>query len=66
MTVTGISDIHGNVDFLKKFANLLKNTDLQLYNWFKESEFFLNWIKEEIYPDMIGKKIADSDVQMSI
>ena len=28
MTVAGISDIHGNVDFLEKLANLLKNTDL--------------------------------------
>ena len=42
--------------------NLLKNTDLHLYNWFKESDFFLNWIKEEIYPDMIGKKIAICDI----
>jgi len=42
--------------------NLFKNTDLHLYNWFKESEFFLNWIKEEIYPDSIGKKIAICDI----
>jgi len=41
---------------------LFKNTDLHLYNWFKESEFFLNWIKEEIYPDSTGKKIAISDI----
>ncbi|WP_415397037.1 hypothetical protein [Sulfurimonas sp. CS5] len=41
---------------------LLKDTDLHLYNWFKESEFFLNWIKEEVYPDEIGKKIAICDI----
>ena len=42
--------------------NLLKDTDLHLYNWFKESEFFLNWIKEEIYPESVGKKIAICDI----
>lgn len=42
--------------------NLLKDIDLHLYNWFKESEFFLNWIKEEVYPDEIGKKIAICDI----
>jgi len=41
---------------------LLKDTDLHLYNWFKESDFFLNWIKEEVYPDSIGKKFAISDI----
>ncbi|WP_373036278.1 hypothetical protein [Sulfurimonas sp.] len=38
--------------------NLLKDGDLYLYNWLKESDFFLNWIKEEVYQDSIGKKIA--------
>jgi len=38
--------------------NLLKDSDLHLYNWFKESEYFLDWIKEEVYPESIGKKIA--------
>ncbi|MEN8303204.1 MAG: hypothetical protein ABFQ64_03955 [Campylobacterota bacterium] len=42
--------------------NLFKHTDLHLYNWFKESDLFLNWIKEEIYPNSIGKKIAISDI----
>jgi len=42
--------------------NLLKDTDLHLYNWFKESDFFLNWIKEEIYPESVGKKIAICDI----
>ncbi len=41
---------------------LFKNTDLHLYNWLKESEFFLNWIKEEVYPQSIGKKIAICDI----
>ncbi|MFT5660897.1 MAG: hypothetical protein ACI9TV_001541 [Sulfurimonas sp.] len=41
---------------------LLKEADLHLYNWFKESELFVNWIREEIYPDKIGKKIAISDI----
>ena len=41
---------------------LLKSGDLHLYNWFKESEFFLNWIKEEIYPDKIGQKIVICDI----
>jgi len=38
--------------------NLIKDVDLHLYNWFQESEFFTDWIKEEVYPDSIGKKIA--------
>ncbi len=42
--------------------NLLKSEDLHLYNWFKESEFFLNWIKEKVYPNSIGKKIAVSTI----
>ena len=42
--------------------NLFKSTDLHLYNWFKESEFFLNWIKEEVYKDQIGKKIVICDI----
>ena len=42
--------------------DLFKNADLHLYNWFKESEFFLNWIKEEVYPESIGKKIAICDI----
>jgi len=41
---------------------LLKHVDLHLYNWFQKSDFFLNWIKEEIYPESIGKKIAVCDI----
>jgi len=41
---------------------LLKDVDIHLYNWFKESDFFLNWIKEEVYPESIGKKFAICDI----
>lgn len=41
---------------------LLKSSDLNLYNWLKESEFFLNYIREEVYPDGDNKKIAISDI----
>ena len=41
---------------------LLKPVDLHLYDWFQKSDFFLNWIKEEIYPESIGKKIAICDI----
>ena len=42
--------------------DVFKDTDLHLYNWFKESDFFLDWIREEVYPDMIGKKIVICDI----
>lgn len=42
--------------------NLLKEVDLHLYNWFQKADFFLNWIKEEVYPDSIGKKFAICDI----
>ena len=42
--------------------DLFKHTDLHLYNWLKESEFFINWIKKDVYPDSIGKKIAICDI----
>ena len=42
--------------------DLFKDSDLHLYNWLKESEFFLNWIKEDVYPNSIGKKIAICDI----
>jgi len=41
---------------------LLQSSDLNLYNWLKESDFFLNHIREEIYPDAENKKIAISDI----
>ena len=41
---------------------LLKDVDVHLYNWFQESDFFLNWINEEVYPNSIGKKIVICDI----
>jgi hypothetical protein len=41
---------------------LLKSSDLNLYNWLKESSFFLNYVREEIYPNNHDKKIAISDI----
>ncbi|MDQ7044950.1 MAG: hypothetical protein Q9M32_03430 [Sulfurimonas sp.] len=41
---------------------LFKDSDLHLYNWFKESESFTDWIKEEVYPDSMGKIIAICDI----
>jgi len=41
---------------------LLKSSDLNLYNWLKESEQFINYIREEIYPDSDKKKVAISDI----
>jgi len=45
-----------------KTYELLKDVDLHLYNWFKESDFFVNWVKEEVYPDSLGKKFAICDI----
>ena len=42
--------------------HLLKDSDLHLYNWLKESDFFTKYIKEEVYPDSENKKIAISDI----
>ena len=41
---------------------LLKSSDLNLYNWFKESEFFLNYIREEVYPNSERKKFVICDI----
>jgi len=46
----------------EKTYNLLKEVDLHLYNWFQKADFFLNWIKEEVYPDSTGKKFAICDI----
>jgi len=45
-----------------KTYDLLKDSDLHLYNWLKESDFFTKYIKEEVYPDSENKKIAISDI----
>ena len=41
---------------------LLKSSDLNLYNWLKESNFFIKYVREEVYPDGDHKKIAISDI----
>ncbi len=45
-----------------KTYDLLKSSDLHLYNWLKESDFFLKYIKEEVYQDSENKKFAISDI----
>ena len=42
--------------------DLLKSSDLNLYNWLKESNSFLKYIKEEVYQDSENKKFAISDI----
>ena len=42
--------------------NSLKNKDMDLYNWFLESDFFIDWIKEEVYTNDIGKKFAINSI----
>jgi len=41
---------------------LLKSSDLNLYNWLKASDFFIEYISKEIYPDSEYRKIAISDI----
>ena len=41
---------------------LLKSSDMNLYNWLKESDSFIKYVREEIYPDGEHKKIAISDI----
>ena len=41
---------------------LLKSSDLSLYNWLRDADFFLKHIKEEVYPDAQNKKIAICDL----
>ena len=45
-----------------KTYELLKDSDMHLYNWLKESDFFTKYIEEEVYPDRENKKIAISDI----
>jgi len=42
--------------------DLLKSSDMHLYNWLKESDFFLKYINEEVYQDSENKKFAISDI----
>ncbi|RLA64903.1 MAG: hypothetical protein DRQ78_05690 [Epsilonproteobacteria bacterium] len=41
---------------------LLKSSDLNLYNWLKESKFFIKYVREEVYPDGDHKRVAISDI----
>ncbi len=41
---------------------LLKSSDLNLYNWLKESDLFKKYVREEVYPDGDHTKIAISDI----
>lgn len=41
---------------------LLKSSDLNLYNWLKEADFFKKHVSEQVYPDGDHKKIAISDI----
>jgi len=41
---------------------LLKSSDLNLYNWLKESDSFKKYVREEIYPEGDHEKIAISDI----
>ena len=41
---------------------LLKSSDLNLYNWLKESDSFIKYVREEVYPDSNNRKIAISDI----
>ena len=41
---------------------LLKSSDLNLYNWLQTSDFFLKYVIEEVYPNSENTKIAISDI----
>lgn len=41
---------------------ILKSSDLHLYNWLRESDFFIKYIAEEIYQNSENKKIAICDI----
>jgi len=41
---------------------LLKSSDMNLYNWLKEADFFIKHLREEVFPDGEAKKVAISDI----
>jgi len=41
---------------------LLKSSDMNLYNWLKEADFFIKHLREEVFPDGEARKIAISDI----
>ncbi|AKF25759.1 hypothetical protein YH65_10435 [Sulfurovum lithotrophicum] len=49
-------------DEAAKTYEVVKSSDLLLYSWLKKSDFFLKYIKEEVYQDSENKKIAISDI----
>jgi hypothetical protein len=45
-----------------KEYNLLKDSHLDLYHWFKESNAFINYMNEEVYQGYRSKKFAICDI----
>jgi len=41
---------------------LLKSSDMNLYNWLKEADFFIKHLREEVFPDGEARKVAISDI----
>jgi len=41
---------------------LLKSSDLNLYNWLRASDSFLTYVREEVYPESENKKFAICDI----
>jgi len=41
---------------------LLKSSDMNLYNWLKEADFFIKHLREKVFPDGEARKIAISDI----
>jgi len=46
----------------EKTYELLKSSDMSLYNWLKESDFFKQYMNEEVYQDSESKKFAISEI----
>jgi hypothetical protein len=46
----------------EKTYELLKSSDMSLYNWLQESDFFKKYVKEEVCQDSESKKFAISDI----
>jgi len=46
----------------EKTYELLKSSDMSLYNWVKESDFFKEYMNREVYQESENKKFAISDI----
>ncbi len=46
----------------EKTYELLKSSDMSLYNWLKESDFFKQYMNEEVCQDSESKKFAISEI----